>query len=201
MLIYWIRKEEHTDVYTQGYVGITSGTLKERVRSHKKNKKSSIVAGKLRKYDNLVCEVLHTVETLEEALVLEGEYRPTQNVGWNLQRGGNLGVEPEWYFIPENREKHSMKTSEATRRGIAVKDTTEARSKRAKENHLKNKDSYKGLVVGEKNPRALLTRVDVELIKYQLISNGMSNPDIAEIFDVKPYVISFIRTGKNWRDV
>jgi len=201
MIVYWIREKDHTDIYTEGYIGITKKTLKERVREHKKNKSNSVVAGKLRKYTDLVWSVVHTVETLEEALALEAEYRPTQLVGWNLQKGGELGVEPEWYAVPENSQRHSMKTSEATRRGIATKDTKEARSERAKLNHKNKPDSYKDIAKGERNPKALLSETDVVKIKYELFPQGLKNPEIAAMFGVKPYVISFIRTGKNWKHV
>lgn len=197
MIVYWIREKTHTNIYKEGYVGITKGTLEERIRSHKKNKGSSIVAGKLRTGRDLKYSVVHEVDTLEEALELEALYRPTQNIGWNLQRGGEIGVEPSWYDIPENKLKHSMKTSEATRRGIAAKDSKEARAERARQNHLKS-DKYKDSVKGERNPRAILTEADVKKIKYEMLPSGLSNIDIASIFGVKPYVISFIRTGKNW---
>ena len=201
MIVYWIRGPQDTDIYTQGYVGITSKALKERVREHKKNKGNSVVAGKLQKYDDLLYTVVHEVETLEEALKLEYLYRPAQLIGWNLQRGGEVGVEPEWYDNPENKLRHSLKTSEGTRRGIAIKDTRQARSERAKINHQNNRDSYKDTVKGEKNPKAILKESDVVRIKYELIPQGLSNPEIAAMFDVKPYVISFIRVGKNWKDV
>lgn len=198
MIVYWIREKDHSDIYTQGYVGITKKVLKERVREHKKNKKNSIVAGKLRQHKDLVWTVVHEVNTLEEALAIEASYRPSQNIGWNLQKGGEIGVEPEWYSIQENGQKHSMKTSEGTRRGIAAKDTKEARSKRAKDNHKNNPESYKDIVKGENNPRAILTEADVVRIKYELFPQGLKNFEISAMFGVKPYVISFIRTGKNW---
>lgn len=201
MIVYWIREKDHTDIYTEGYVGITKKALKERVREHKKNKGNSVVAGKLRKHADLVWSVAHSVETLEEALALEAEYRPTQFVGWNLQKGGELGVESEWYADPENSQRHSMKTSEATRRGIATKDTKEARSERAKLNHKNKPESYKDIVKGERNPKAILSETDVVKIKYSLFPQGLKNPEIAAMFGVKPYVISFIRTGKNWQHV
>lgn len=201
MIVYWIREKDHADIYTQGYVGITKKTLKERVREHKKNKKNSIVAGKLRQHSDLVCSVIHEVETLEGALILEATYRPFQNIGWNLQKGGVIGVESEWYSVEDNSLKHSMKTSEGTRRGIATKDTSEARSKRAKDNHKKYPNSYKDIVKGENNPRALLSEADVVKIKYELFPQGLTNPEIATMFGVKPYVISFIRAGKNWKHV
>jgi len=202
MIVYWIREKDHTDIYTEGYVGITKHSLHERIRGHKKNKKVSIVASKIRaNFDNLVCTVIHEIETLEEALMLEADYRPKGSIGWNLQRGGEMGVESEWYDNPENRSKHSMKTSEATRRGIAAKDTTEARSERAKENHRVHAEKYKAAAMGERNSRAILTESDVVKIKYELIPLGLSNPEIAALFGVKHYVICQIRTGKNWPHV
>lgn len=201
MIVYWIREKQHTDIFTEGYVGITKKPLEERVREHKKNKKSSIVAGKLRSDAEVIWSVVQEVETLEEALLLEGQYRPTQNIGWNLQKGGAAAGRSEWYSIPENSLKHSMKTSEATRRGIATKDTTEARSERAKLSWVNNKDSYRDIAKGEKNPNAILTEADVIKIKYELFPAGLKNPEIATLFGVKPYVISFIRTGKNWKHV
>jgi hypothetical protein len=201
MIVYWIREKDHKDIYTEGYVGITKKSLDERVKEHRKNKGNSIVAGKLRTNKDLIWTVVHEVETLEEVLALEAYYRPTQFIGWNMQKGGEIGVEPEWYYHPENSLKHSMKTSEATRRGIAIKDTKEARSERAKINRKNNPDSYKDIAKGEKNPKAILKEVDVVKIKYELFSQGLSNKEIATMFDVKPYVISFIRTGKNWRHV
>jgi len=201
MIVYWIRQRDHEDIYTEGYVGITKKSLSERIREHKKNKRNSVVAGKLRKHDDLVWTVVHEVDDLEEALALECFYRPVQSIGWNLQRGGEVGVESEWYLIQENSLKHSMNTSEATKRGIATKDTAEARSNRAKLNHKNNPESYRDVVRGEKNPKAILTEADVFKIKYELFQIGLKNPEIAAMFGVKPYVISFIRTGKNWKHV
>lgn len=201
MLVYWVREESHTDIYTEGYVGITKATLKRRLSEHRKNKGNSIVARKLRSSKSLISSVVHEVDTLEEALELEVHYRPDKNIGWNLQRGGEIGVESEWYDDPENRLRHSKKTSEGTLRGIAAKDTKEARSKRAKLNYKNNPESYKDMVKGERNPRAILREVDVIKIKYELFPAGLKNPEIAALFGVKPYVISFIRTGKNWKHV
>jgi predicted GIY-YIG superfamily endonuclease len=201
MIVYWIREKEHSDLYTQGYIGITKKPLKERIREHKKNKGNSIVAGKLRSHVDLVWSILHEVSSLEEALILEASYRPKQNIGWNLQKGGEIGVEPEWYSDKSNSLRHSKKTSEGTLRGIATKDTKEARSERAKLVRSNKTDSYKDIVKGERNPKAILSEADVVRIKYELLPQGLKNPEVAVMFGVKPYVISFIRTGKNWGHV
>jgi predicted GIY-YIG superfamily endonuclease len=201
-IVYWIKEKNHTDCSTQGYIGITKN-LKERLRAHKKNKKASPFTSAKNKYgfDNLIVEVLADNLTITQALSIEKSLRPRQRIGWNCQVGGELGVESSWYDIEENSNKHSKATSEATKLGIANKDTKEARAERARINWLVNKDSYKDIVKGSKNPRAILNEENVIEIKYSLIPLGKTNKEIAELFNVKPYVISFIRSGKNWSHI
>jgi predicted GIY-YIG superfamily endonuclease len=196
--VYWIHAQHHTDISTQGYVGITKN-FDERVRAHNKNRKKTPLTDAIRKYGkaNLVYSVLHRDCPLSEALSLECQLRPEINIGWNLQKGGELGVDSSWYDKHENKEAHSKATSDGTRMGILKKDSKEARSERAKLN-WKLSDKYIGISKGDKNPRAILTEDMVRDIKYTHIANGLSNADIATMYGVKPYLISFIRTGKNW---
>jgi predicted GIY-YIG superfamily endonuclease len=200
--VYWIKCVEHSDIFSEGYVGISCNP-KERMRAHKKNKKDSPLRNAILKYgwDNLTKVIINSELSLEEALTLERKFRPAERIGWNLQTGGFIGVEPEWYKIPSNREQHSNATSVNTKLGIQKKDTVEARSERAKQNWKKNKDSYKYVSVGENNPKALLTEDNVKYIKYTLIPLGKTNSEIASLYSVKHYVISFIRTGKTWKHV
>ena len=200
--VYWIKTEDHIDILTQGYVGITYN-LKNRLKSHRKNKRKTPFREAINKYgwSNLQVQIVREGLTLEEALKEEFSLRPDVKIGWNCQAGGNLGVEKEWYDNEENRNKHSAATSLGTLRGIQEKDTTEQRSLRAKENWIKNKNSYKDICKGSNNPRAILTENDVRDIKYELIPSGLSNKEISILFGVKHYVISFIRSGKNWSHI
>lgn len=131
--VYWIGTLEHNNFFQQGYIGITKN-LKNRIYSHFKNKRKTILTNVFKKYkkSDLIIKILHSNLTLEESLKLENFYRPSLNIGWNLQIGGNIGVESEWYNIPENKEKHSRNTSIKTKEGIKLKDSKEARSNRAK---------------------------------------------------------------------
>lgn len=197
--VYWIKAKEHTDVASEGYVGITKN-LQERMRAHKKNKRKTPLTDALKKYgkDNVEVVILESSISLEEALAKEEALRPTQNVGWNCQKGGELGVEPSWYEVKSNREKHRNATAVATRKGIAEKDTKEARAERARNSWKRNRKSYEGISTGERNPRAKLKEEQVRTIKYDLIPKGLSDKEIASMYGVKHYVISFIRKGKNW---
>lgn len=197
--VYWIRLEDHTNIYEQGYVGITSNFV-ERMRAHRKNKRVSHLTNAIKKYGwkHLVINILWVDLSQQQALDFEASLRPSQNIGWNSQQGGILGVEREWYHVEENRVKHSEATSKATKEGIATKDTTEARSLRAKESWATNKTSYKGVSKGSRNPRAKLVEEQVRQIKSVLIPANLHDKEIASLYNVKPYVINFIRTGKNW---
>lgn len=197
--VYWIKLESYTNAYTEGYIGITTN-LKERLRSHKKNKRKSHFTSAIKSYgwNNLIVEVLHENLTLQEALSIEFSYRPTIRIGWNCQRGGELGVESSWYENEENRQRHKEATAKATKKAIALKDSTEARAERAKQNWINKKDSYKDISKGSKNPRALLNEEQVWEIKYILLPSGIHYKEIANMFCVGSHVINFIKTGKNW---
>lgn len=92
--VYWIRKPEHTNIFTQGYVGVTSKTAQERFQVHinnsrlKKMKKSVIhkviiALGA----ENLVVETV-CICSEEYAYDLENKLRPTERIGWNVAIGG-----------------------------------------------------------------------------------------------------------------
>ena len=102
--VYWIHASNHTDKLSQGYIGITCN-FKDRMKSHKKNKKKTILTDAIKSYgwNNLNKQILINNLSLKEALSIEEKYRPIQNLGWNLQKGGELGVEKEWYNIEENK--------------------------------------------------------------------------------------------------
>lgn len=91
--VYWIKKINHTDPYTEGYIGV-SNNPKRRFKEHKKN--NSIVGNNIRKYkDNVELHIIHENVSLEEAEKLEFSYRPKYKIGWNIMPGG---------FIPPNQE-------------------------------------------------------------------------------------------------
>lgn len=200
--IYWIHLQEHLDITKDGYIGITCN-YKERMKSHRKNKKKTHLTDAIRKYgwDNLKVEILYDQLSLEEALKIENKFRNSQNIGWNLQQGGFLGVEKEWYTIPDNKEKHSLNTSLNTKIGISKKDSKEKRSERAKLSRLKNKNSYKSVSVGSNNGKALLNEEQVTCIKCDFLKRKITDKEIALLYNVKPYVISFIKKSKTWKHI
>ena len=160
-IVYWSRLPSHTDIYTEGYVGISSNSLIERKKSHHKAAKSKKTENlhfhnALNKYnDEVIWEIVHTNLSREGAFQLENDYRPRINIGWNSDAGGYVAISPEWYQNEENKEKHRALTSEATKLKIAEKDSPEERSKRAKKVWANEEyhQSRKGQISGDKNPQ------------------------------------------------
>lgn len=200
-VVYWIHLKDQNDILKEGYVGITLD-FKSRMKSHKKSKRTTHFNYAKLKYgwNNLIIDIIHNNINLKDALFLEKYYRPIENIGWNNQIGGNIGVEKEWYSNDQNRIKHSINTSKATIKGILKNDSTENRSKRAVLSRINNKDSYKNLNKGSKNPKAILNEEQVINIKFNLL-NKFSNNEIADMYNIKSYVIQFIRSGKTWKNI
>lgn len=86
--VYHIRPVGETDT-SKFYIGITKNSLKFRLAQHMTSKRP--VGNILRELGKDAIEIvmLHMVSK-EEALRLEGEYRPDMNIGWNVRAGGNV---------------------------------------------------------------------------------------------------------------
>ena len=92
--VYWIHLPEHTDVFTEGYVGITSKTTKDRYKGHIKDSKRSDrnkypVHNAINKYNDLLVVETLCICSNEYAVNLESLLRPTPKIGWNVVAGGN----------------------------------------------------------------------------------------------------------------
>lgn len=77
-VLYWVRLNEHTDIFTQGYVGVTPNFAK-RLKEHKVKFKSM--------WDKIV---MKTILIADDAYCyqIENKLRPTRNIGWNKAPGG-----------------------------------------------------------------------------------------------------------------
>jgi hypothetical protein len=93
-VVYWIHKPEHTDITKQGYVGITHNMVRDRWIDHRSasrrnpDRNCAIVNRAIRKHPNLIYEVVLVADTREYCERIEGLLRPTNNIGWNIARGG-----------------------------------------------------------------------------------------------------------------
>lgn len=95
-LVYWLHLEEHTDVFSQGYIGITTQGLPKRFAQHKslaKSGKGITVGRALRKYDNKVIATELIASDVDTCLMLEFNLRPNSNIAWNYSAGGGSRVD------------------------------------------------------------------------------------------------------------
>ena len=86
--VYWIRCTDHTDIMSQGYIGV-SKDAKRRFTEHSKSKQNRHLrfAGEKYGWDNLIkSEIL--ISTEEYCLDIERKLRPTDGIGWNCTTGG-----------------------------------------------------------------------------------------------------------------
>lgn len=97
--VYWIKLSEHTDITTQGYVGVSKDHSR-RFREHQKQCKNGkhvnpYLSAAFSKYgsDAFIVEV-YFVGDKQECYDKEAELRPATNIGWNVAPGGKGG--PGW---------------------------------------------------------------------------------------------------------
>lgn len=127
--VYWIHLPEHTDVFTQGYVGFTSKTTTERFNEHLKYVSSERqgrnryhLYNAIRKYgvDQLVVTTLVICED-DYGLELEFKLRPTENIGWNMVVGGKapmLGREMSKESIEQQKRSWQNSFTEERRESL-----------------------------------------------------------------------------------
>lgn len=125
--VYWIHHPEHTDMFTQGYVGVTN-RYKRRLYEHTRQKKNYHFKNAINKYgwDTLVKKQLIFADE-NYCYDIEKKLRPSENIGWNLAIGGGkppmfcgklfqLG-QASWNKGKKHSEKHLKNMSQA-RKGI-----------------------------------------------------------------------------------
>lgn len=151
--VYWIRKPEHTDPHQEGYVGITNN-VQNRLYQHKRSQ--NIIGKALKKYDDLIVEVLHNDILKDEALLLEGALRPHELIGWNICAGGGMPVSQKGR--KKSHSKQSLKGEHRTdkqklasaKRSQAMKNMTSHNKGKPMSQEQKDKISAKltGRVIG-----------------------------------------------------
>ena len=87
-IVYWIRYPEHTDPYSEGYIGITCTPLEARIRGHKRHY-SARLAPLFEERSDIEWSTLHECKNKAEAEALEYKYRPRMGIAWNARTGGN----------------------------------------------------------------------------------------------------------------
>lgn len=95
-VLYWLHLKEHTDVFTQGYVGVTTRLIDVRFKEHCTKFRTAYnqynplhLAFAQYGLDNIVKTRL-CMCSADEAYRLEELFRPFEYMGWNTVEGGKL---------------------------------------------------------------------------------------------------------------
>jgi group I intron endonuclease len=88
--VYWIHHPSHTDIFSQGYVGVSVNT-DVRFRKHKRAKQNAHLRNAINKYgwDNLVKKTVLIADT-DYCLEVETKLRSKDDIGWNIVKGGGM---------------------------------------------------------------------------------------------------------------
>lgn len=139
--VYWITENVNLDIRTNGYVGITTKTVNERIKSHKYNykrfcngkevgcKKLYSILKRLGGWDTVTIVVLCEAD-IRYCLDIEFKLRSTPDVGFNTRVGGDAhvmfkrtiseatrlklaAIRKKWVMSPTSRIKLSIDRKEA----------------------------------------------------------------------------------------
>lgn len=86
--LYWIRLPEHSDMRSEGYIGI-SKDANARWKWHRKSKENPHLKSAIEKYgfDHLVKQIV-LIADKSYCLDIERKLRPSRKIGWNIETGG-----------------------------------------------------------------------------------------------------------------
>lgn len=85
--VYWIHLPYHTDIHSQGYVGV-SVEPKRRLYEHKNSTDNKHLSNAFEKYSDLIIQTVVFQGNINSCYQYEECLRPTKNIGWNINKGG-----------------------------------------------------------------------------------------------------------------
>lgn len=99
--VYWIRHPGHTDIFSQGYIGITYN-FNKRMSRHKTDCHNPYLKKIITKYTwaSLIKEKI-LISTREYCEDIEKLLRPNKKLGWNFNIGGEK--------LPDNSKENNPK--------------------------------------------------------------------------------------------
>lgn len=172
-VVYWIHLPEHTDMFTQGYIGITNN-IKNRLEAHKNRPSNTHLKNAIAKYgwDNLIKQVILVADEAY-CLIVEHKLRVATSIGWNViigggkppvaEKGCNLGRTP-WNKGVAMKAEARQKLSAANKGKVAWnKGTITTNKVRAKQRVAK---------LGKTSPRKGASHTEETKLKISLANYG-----------------------------
>mgnify|MGYP003328017715 FL=1 len=149
--VYWIHLDEHNDINSQGYIGVSKNAL-NRFNVHLKHLKNNIhenihLSRAYDKYKNILLTIIFE-GSLEECYNLEHELRPYKDIGWNIAQGGGappINYGNEWnkgrVFSEEIIKKRADKHRESIKEKYGIINVSQLSHVRLKKS-IKMKKRY-----------------------------------------------------------
>lgn len=176
--VYWIRHVSHTDVLSEGYIGVTSRRARQRFNEHMRSSKHSNypVHAAIREYgrESLVVETL-VICDINYAYELERKLRPEPNTGWNLGEGGHNSARGRIRGLTEAERRRQAEALRGLPKTLEHKRNISA----ARKKYYAENPPPRGL--GSTTNHAVWSIADKIYLAYQA---GMSVPQICEKFAI-----------------
>ncbi len=135
--VYWISIPEHTDMFSQGYIGITTRDVRVRFSEHKATAKSgrAILSKAIGKYKDKINIQVILVSSEDYCKDIEKKLRPTERIGWNTVSGG--GKPPLFREHSEESKKKIGVASKGNKHNIGRVLSEETKAKISKSSSLR----------------------------------------------------------------
>jgi group I intron endonuclease len=90
--VYWLRLENHSDIFSEGYVGVSynpDGRLSRHMRLVESGEhENAHLINAIRKSGNTIVQDIVAIGDEKYCYSLEAKLRPEREIGWNINRGG-----------------------------------------------------------------------------------------------------------------
>lgn len=160
--VYWYHLKDHTDINTQGYVGVTVDLI-HRDACHKRYGKSYglILRNAFNKYgeDNIYKDIVFTGSYVE-AYALELQLRPAKEIGWNIAVGGGTPPDCSGRVHSEETKRKIAESNRITRKGRYYPNHFKGKTGRYTDEQRKHIGSFhKGKVITESAKLSMIPKL------------------------------------------
>lgn len=122
--LYWIHYPDQTSPESEGYIGITSDFSK-RIQTHSRYTKYAHIKNRID--SGAIATILQENLTKEQAEALEAKYRPDENIGWNIAKGGNIPPSRKGKVSPKAALKGDDRTEKQKESSRKLSETLKGR--------------------------------------------------------------------------
>lgn len=196
--VYWIHLSEHTNINTEGYIGVSNNPkrrLSEHIRSASKKNANTLFSSKLIAHKTEIMQTIIYHGTEESCYQLESSLRSKKNIGWNINVGG-LRPPDKTGWSP------SVETLEKRSKSLKLVEHTEDWNRKIGNANRGEKNG----MFGKNNPCSDEKRLSIILTKNKdkieifknailLLNNSVGVREVARRLKLNPSVVSSLKRG------